>query len=128
MRRIPSFVYGHVLSAFLLGFVGGVFLNLEALLVFCSVMAGSALVSALVCWRWPGYAGAGWKLWLVGVIASPLFLVAAFLVAQDYECLTGSKTGWDCMFSDMYPLMMGVCVIPPLIGLAVRWLARHVVS
>ena len=125
MRRIPSFVYGHVLSALLLGFVGGALLNLTAVAIFCGVMAGSALASAFVCWLWPGLAGPGWQLWLVGTVANPLFLVAAFLAFQNYDCLVGQKTGWDCMFSDAYPVAMGICLIPPLIGLAVRWLARR---
>ncbi len=125
MRRVPSFVYGHVLSALLLGFVGGAFLNLTAVMIFCGVMAGGALASAVVCWLWPGFAGAGWKLWLVGVIANPLFLVAAFFAVQSYDCLVGEKTGWDCLFSEAYPQTMGICLVPPVVGLAVRWLASR---
>jgi hypothetical protein len=51
--------------------------------------------------------------------------VAAFLAFQNYDCVVGQKTGWDCMFSGAYPLVMGICLIPPLIGLAVRWLASR---
>jgi hypothetical protein len=124
VRRIPSFVYGHVLSALLLGFVGGAFLNLTAVVIFCGVMAGCALASAFVCWLWPGFAGSGWQLWLVGAIANPLILVAAFLAYQNFDCLVGQKTGWDCMFSEAYPLIMAICLVPPAVGLGVRWLAR----
>jgi hypothetical protein len=123
VRRIPSFIYGHVLSALLLGFFSGAFLDVRAVAVFSAVMAGCALVSGLVCWLWPGFAGPGWQLWLVGVIANPLFLAAAFFAYQDFDCLVGRKTGWDCLLSDAYPLAMGICLVPPLIGLAVRWLA-----
>ena len=123
MRRIPPFVCGHVLSALLLGFVGGALLNLTALLIFCGVMAGSALASAFVCWLWPGFAGPGWQLWLVGAIANPLVLVAAFLAYQNLDCLIGQKTGWDCMFSEAYPMVMAICLVPPVVGLAVRRLA-----
>jgi len=125
VRRIPSFVWGHVLSALLLGFIGGALLDLTAVLIFCGVMAGSALISALICWRWPGFAGSGWKLWLIAVVANPLFLVAAFFSVQELDCLTGAKTGWDCMFSDAFPAVMVICLIPPPIGLAVRWLAHR---
>jgi hypothetical protein len=123
VRRIPSFIYGHVLSALLLGLTGGAFLDLRAVAVFSGVMAGCALVSGLVCWRWPGFAGSGWLLWLVGTIANPLFLVAAFFTYQDFDCLVGAKTGWNCMLASLEPSVMGVCLIPPLIGLVVRWLA-----
>jgi hypothetical protein len=123
VRRIPSFLYGHVLSALLLGFIGGAFLDLWAVAVFCSVMAGSALVSGLICWWWPGFAGAGWKLWLVGVLANPLFLVSAFFAYQDFDCLVGKQTGWGCMLTDLEPTVMSVCLVPPLIGLVVRGLA-----
>jgi hypothetical protein len=126
--RIPSFVWGHVLSALLLGFIGGVFFNLTALLAFCGVMAGCALASALICRLWPGFAALGWKLWLVAAIANPLFLVAAFFAIQDLDCLTGAKTGWDCLFSEAYPMAMAICLIPPLFGLAVRWLAGKAVK
>jgi hypothetical protein len=125
VRRIPSFVWGHVLSALLLGFVSGAMLNLAAVLSLSGLLAFSALVSAGLCWRWPGFAGPGWQLWLVGVIANPLFLTAAFFSYQELDCLTGAKTGWDCMFSQAFPMAMGICLIPPLIGLAARWLARR---
>jgi len=125
VRRIPSFVYGHVLSALLLGAVGGAFLDLKAVMIFGGVMATSAIASAFVCWLWPGFAGPGWQLWIAGVIGNPLFLVAAFFAYQDLDCLIGNKTGWNCMFSDIGPFTMGVCLVPPLFGLALRWLASR---
>jgi hypothetical protein len=123
VRRIPSFIYGHVLSALLLGLTGGAFLDVQAVLMFSGAMAVSALVSGLVCWRWPGFAGPGWQLWLVGTIANPLFLIAAFFAYQDFDCMVGRKSGWDCLLTDLEPTVMGICLVPPLIGRAVRWLA-----
>jgi hypothetical protein len=123
VRRIPSFVWGHVLGALLIGMIAGAFLDLRAVLTFGGAMAVCALASAFVCGLWPGLSGAGWQLWLVGVIANPLFLAAVFFAYQDIDCLVGVKTGWDCMFASIEPMVMGVCLVPPLVGLAVRWLA-----
>ena len=125
MRRIPSFIYGHVLSALLLGLTGGSVLDLQAVLIFSSAMAGCALASGLVCWLWPGFAGPGWQLWLVGAIANPLFLAAGFFSYQDFDCLVGNKTGWNCMLTDLEPTVMAICLVPPLVGLVVRRLARR---
>ncbi len=122
MRRIPAFVYGHVLSALLIGLIAGAFLDLKAVLIFSSVMAGCALASAIICWMWPGFSGPGWQLWIAGVIGNPMFLVAGFFAYQELDCLTGAKTGWSCLFSDVYPMLMGACLVPPLLGLVVRWL------
>lgn len=123
MRRVPSFVYGHVLAALLIGLVAGSFLDLKAVMVFGSGMAAGAIASALVCWLWPGFAGPGWQLWIAGVIGNPVFLGAAFFAYQDIDCLLGTKTGWGCMFASIEPQVMGACLVPPLVGLAVRWLA-----
>jgi hypothetical protein len=123
VRHVPSFVWGHVLSALLLGFFSGAFLGVKAVLTFSAMMAFSALISAALCWRWPGFGGRGWQLWLVGVVANPLFLTAAYFSYQERDCLIGAKTGWDCILSAAFPMAMGLCLIPPLIGLAVRWLA-----
>jgi len=125
VRRLPSFVYGHVLAALLIGGIAGSFLDLTAVAIFAGTLAASAVASAFVCWLWPGFAGPGWQLWLAGVVGNPLFLVAAFFAIQDYECLIGTKTGWNCMFSDASLLAMGVCLGPPLVGLAVRRLASR---
>jgi hypothetical protein len=49
-----------------------------------------------------------------------LLAAVAFSVDQ-YDCLTGERTGWNCMFSDVGPLAAGLCLPPPLVGLALRW-------
>ena len=94
-------------------------------MVFSSVLAASAVVSALVCWRWPGFAADGWKLWLTGSLANPLFLAAIAFSADQYECLLGRHTGWNCLFSDAGPLVAGMCLLPPLGGLLWRWWRRR---
>jgi hypothetical protein len=128
VRRIPSFVYGHVLAALLIGLVAGAFLDLKAVMTFGSSMAAGAIASAFVGWLWPGFAGPGWKLWIAGTIGNPLFLAAAFFAYQDIDCLLGTKTGWGCMFASIEPTVMASCLVPPLIGLAVRWLAGRPVK
>lgn len=125
VKHVHPFVYGHVIAAFVAGAVAGTFLDFKAVMVFSSVLAASAIVSALVCWRWPGFAAAGWKLWLIGCLANPLFLAAVAFSADQYECLLGRKTGWNCMFSDLGPLVAGMCLLPPVGGLLWRWWKRR---
>ena len=124
MRRIPSFVYGHVLGAMLMGVAAGAVLDARAVAVFSGIMGVSALASAFVCRYWPGFTGPGWQLWIMGAITNPAFIVTTFFTLQDYDCLVGRKTGWDCMFTELGPVVMIACFGPPLIGVAVRWLAR----
>jgi hypothetical protein len=64
-------------------------------------------------------------MWLIGRLANPLFLAAVAFSADQYECLLGRKTGWSCMFSDLGPLVAGMCVLPPLGGLLWRWWKRR---
>ena len=67
VRGIPSFIWGHVIGALLLALSSGTFLNLPAMMTFNSAMVVGALVSGLVCGRWPGVLGPGWQLWLMSV-------------------------------------------------------------
>lgn len=122
MRALSPFVYGHVLGALSIGAVGGSFLDLRAILTFAAAMAVGAAASAVVCRWWPGYDAPGWRLWLAGALGNPLLLVALGFSIDSYDCLTGKRTGWDCMFSDIGPIVVGVCILPPLFGLALRWL------
>jgi hypothetical protein len=62
IRRIPAFVWGHVLGAFVTGAVAGAFVDWKAVQVFSGVMLVNAVLTSLICWRWPGFAGAWWKL------------------------------------------------------------------
>ena len=122
MRALSPFVYGHILGALLIGAIIGSFVDLRAIFTFAIAMAIGAAASAMVCRWWPGYDAAGWRLWLMGALGNPLLLVALGFAVDSYECLLGTRTGWGCMFSDLSLLVAGVCLLPPLFGLALRWL------
>lgn len=121
MRRIPSFVYGNVAGGLVTGIVGGAFLDLKAVLVFSALLAANAAIVSLICWWRPGFEAAAWKLWLMATFANPLMLGALAFSVDQYECLIGGKTGWNCMFATIGPLVAGVCLAPPIIGLLARW-------
>jgi hypothetical protein len=122
MRVLSPFVCGHVLGALLIGAVCGSFVDFRAIFTFAVAMAVGAAASAMVCRWWPGYGAPGWRLWLAGALGNPLLLVALGFSIDSYECLLGKRTGWNCMFSDIGPMVAGVCLLPPLLGLALRWL------
>jgi hypothetical protein len=128
MRRIHPFVLGHVLGAFVVGGASGATLDLKAVLVFSSLLAANAAIGSLVCWWRPGFEAAGWKLWLAATFANPLMLSGIAYSIDQYDCLVGGRTGWDCMFSDVGPLVVAACLPSPLIGLAVRWWKRRAVA
>jgi hypothetical protein len=48
--------------------------------------------------------------------------VALGFSVDSYDCLLGQRTGWDCLFSDIGPLVAGICLLPPLPGVGLRWL------
>jgi len=125
VRRIHPFVYGHVIGAFLVGAVAGGLLDLKALLIFSSLLGANAIIGSLVCWWRPGFEAAGWKLWLVATFANPLMLSAIAFSIDQYDCLTGQLTGWNCMFRGVGPFTVTACLPSPLIGLAVRWWKRR---
>ena len=125
MRRIHPFVYGHVVGAFLVGAVAGAFLDWTAVASFSGMLAVNALISALVCWWRPGFEAAGWKLWLVASFANPLMVAAIAFSLDQYNCLLGRQTGWNCMFADVGPLTAAACLPSPLIGLLARWWRRR---
>jgi len=125
VRRIHPFVYGHVIGAFLVGAVAGAFLDLKAVLVFSSLLAANAAIGSLVCWWRPGFEAAWWKLWPVATFANPMMLSAIAFSINQYDCLTGQQSGWNCMLSDVGPLTVAACLPSPIIGLAARWLKRR---
>ena len=122
MRAVSPFVYGQVLGALVIGAIGGSFIDGKAIFTFAIAMAIGASASAMVCRWWPGFDAPGWRLWLTGALGNPLLLVALAFSVEEYECLLGKRTGWNCMFSDIGPLVVGVCLLPPLLGLGLRWL------
>ena len=125
MRRIHPFVYGHVIGAFIVGGIAGAFLDLKAVMIFSSLLAANAAIGSLVCWWRPGLEAAGWKLWLVATFANPLMLSAIAFSIDQYDCLTGQLTGWNCMFRGVGPFIVTACLPSPLIGLAARWWKRR---
>ena len=125
MRRIHPFVWGHVIGALAVGAVWGAFLDLTAVVSFAGVLAANAMIGSLICWWRPGFEAAGWKLWLVATFVNPLMVSAIAYSIDQYDCLAGQRTGWNCMFSDVGPLVVAACLPSPLVGLAVRWWKRR---
>jgi hypothetical protein len=124
MRAGLPFLAGHVLGALVIGAFGGALVNGASILSFAVVMAFAALASGLLCNWLPGYDGPGWMLWLSGAGLNPLLLVALASSFDTAGCVVGTQTGRACVFSDIGEMIVGVCLLPPLIGLGVRWLMR----
>ncbi len=120
MRRIPSFVYGHVLGALATGAIGGAFLDLTAVMVFGSVAAAAAVVSALVCWWWPKFDAPAWKIWLVATVANPVLIAGVVWSLLNIDCYTGELNGWDCLFSDVGWVCALGTLPSPVVGLIAR--------
>lgn len=125
MRRIHPFVYGHVVGALIVGAVAGAFLDWQAAVSFAGLLAANAVISSLVCWWRPGFEAAGWKLCLMAAFANPLMIAAIGFSIDQYECLIGQRTGWNCMFAEVGPLTAVLCLPSPLIGLVFRWWKRR---
>ena len=120
MRPAIPFVFGQVVSALLSGAVGGALINTASIESFSIMMAVAAAASATVC-RWvPGYEGRWWQLWLAGAGTNPLLLVALAFSFDAADCVVGARKGPACLFSDIGPLVVGVCLLPPLFGLGLR--------
>lgn len=125
MRRFHPFATGSVLAGLVVGGVAGTaVLNLKAIVMLALFMALGAAIAALVCWRWPGLAAPAWKLWPMAIVTNPLFLVGVYWTIDQVDCLFRGARGWDCMFAAFGPILAGLCVIPPAVGLAVRWWRR----
>lgn len=130
LRKIHPFVLGSVVAALVVGGVAGSgALNLQAILGLALVMAVGAAIAAVVCWRWPGLAAPAWKLWPVAVVTNPLFMIGVYWAIDEYDCLFRRvRVGWDCMFSDFGPILAGLCLIPPAVGLVVRLISLKFLS
>ena len=86
---------GHLIGAVIVSGAAGMFLPdaLSALKMVAVFVLGVA-VSAFVCqWR-PGTEAAGWRLWLVAVLANPVMLLSLGFMAVDWECLLGLAWRW----------------------------------
>jgi hypothetical protein len=121
VRRVPSFVYGHVIGALITGAIGGAFLDLTAVLVFGGGLAASATVSALVCWWWPRFDAPAWKLWLVATVANPVLIAGLAWSVAMRDCLTGALKGWDCLFAEVGLVAAAATLPSPVVGLIARW-------
>jgi hypothetical protein len=122
VRPAFPFILGHVVSALLIGAVGGALVNTASIESFSIIMAVAAAASATIC-RWlPGYDAPWWQLWLAGAGTNPLLLVALSFSIDAADCVAGARKGPACLFSDIGPLVVGVCLVPPLFGIGLRWL------
>ena len=124
MRPTFPFIFGQVVGALLIGAVGGALINTASIESFSIIMAVAAAASATVCRWWPGYDAPWWQLWLAGAGTNPLLLVALSFSFDAADCVIGKVKGPTCLFGDIGPLVAGVCLLPPLIGLGLRLLLR----
>jgi hypothetical protein len=123
--RLP-FVYGTIFAAVITAAVaGGVALSLQGISALAVAMALGAATAVAVCSWWPGLTAPGWKLWPTGVLANPMFLLGVGYTIDRYQCFVGGATGWDCILADLGPFLCGLCLLPPLVGLCLRWWHRH---
>lgn len=128
VRYIPSFAYGHVIAALLVGVVfGATLLNVSAIIALGTVLAAAAVISALICWWWLGFEAPSWKLWLVATVANPLLIGGVAWSLYYADCLAGETKGWDCLFADMGWLAVAATLPSPVIGLIARffWTRRR---
>jgi len=125
MKRIPPFVVGYVVTAFLVGAGVGGTMDLEAAMFGVGLLVGGALVACLLCYWLVGFERPWWKLLLVALVTNPTVLLAAGMLLYDIECFTGGKRGWDC-FGAAIALVVGGAALPtPLGGLLWRGWKRR---
>jgi hypothetical protein len=126
--RLNPFAVGHVLGAIAVGAAIGSFEGWKAVALCVAIMGGNAIVSTLICWRWPGLGGPWWQLWPVATFVNPLMVVGIAWSLDQWDCLMRVRSGWDCMLAFLGPLAIEACVPSPPIGLAVRWWRRRAVA
>jgi len=120
VRRIHPFVYGHVVAALIVGVAAGATLDAQAAIMGAILLAAGAMVSSVVCWWKPGFEAPAWQLIPAAILANPLMLLALGFMVVDYECVVGSRRGWNCLGAAIAILIAGVCLLPPFGG----WLWR----
>lgn len=125
MLRITPFVMGHLVSAVLVGMAAGAFLDVRASLYFALALLAGAVVSSWVCQWKPGVEAAGWKLWLVAVLANPILLASLVVMAMDWECVAGLRRGLNCLAAAIAIAAAGLCLLPPVGGVSWRGWKRH---
>jgi hypothetical protein len=116
-----------IVSAVLISALAGApVLNVRGVVLFAALMAAGAAAAAFICSWWPGLEQAASKLWPMAILTNPLFLIAAGYSIDQYECLVGRTTGWDCMFSELGLFACALCTFPPALGLVFRtWQRRR---
>ena len=125
MRRIHPFVYGHVVAALIVGASTGATLDAQAAAMGAVALMAGAIVSSVVCWWKPGFEAPAWQLIPVAILANPLMLLALGFMAVDYECVVGTKKGWNCLGMAIAIVVAGVCLLPPFGGWLWRWWKRR---
>ena len=125
MLRITPFVMGHLVSAVMVGAGAGAFLDVRASLYFALALLVGAAASSRVCQWKPGFEAAGWKLWLVAVITNPILLASLAVMAFDWECVAGLRRGWNCIGTAIAIAAAGLCLVPPVGGVAWRAWKRY---
>jgi hypothetical protein len=124
--RRDAFARGMVFSAALIGALGGsLVLDLEAIVAFALGMAVGAAIAAFACSRWPGLSAPAWTLWPAAMAFNPMVLLGAGYSMASWECLVGRTTGWSCLFTELGPMLCGLGLVPPSIGLIARWWAAR---
>lgn len=124
MRRFHPFVQGHVVAALMVGLAFGMIAgSRQAAGMAAAMLMAGAVVSSLVCWKWPGYEAPAWKLWPAAILANPLALAAIGFTVVHAGCFVGSGT--DCLIAGFAMWVAIACVLPPLGGLAWRWWIRR---
>ena len=53
-----------------------------------------------------------------------MMLAAIGFMVVDYECVVGSRRGWNCIGAAVAILIAGVCLLPPFGGWLWRWWKR----
>jgi hypothetical protein len=121
-----AFAGGMVSGAALVGALGGgLVLRLEAVVAFALGMAVGAAIAAFACSWWPGLSAPAWRLWPAAVAFNPMVLLGAGYSMANWECLVGRTTGWSCLLAELGPMLCGLGLVPPSIGLIARWWAAR---
>lgn len=124
MQRLHPFVQGHAVMAVIVGIAVGALLGDRQVAGWgATLMLAGAIVSSLVCWKWPGFEAPWWKLLPVAIFASPVMLTAIGFVATHAGCFAGY--GSDCLIVGFALWAAIACLLPPLGGLAWRWRSRR---
>lgn len=127
MLRFHPFTMGHLIGAVIVSGAVGAFLpNAQVAIMMVLAFVAAVAVSSLVCQWWPGTEAPAWKLWLTAVFANPVMLVALGSMAVDWECVVGTRKGWNCFAAAIAIVVAGGCLLPSLFGLAWRaWKRRR---